>query len=144
VVGETSLTPSETPQAKPIFVPENAELPKAKYGEELLLTADDVLESLFGAFGVEDLPLTKDPLRFLASRLNDLLPSEADVSAADSIYGLRGVVRRIELAAEKCDSYWQSAESKLEQLFTALRTSRFNDAILAANELAVSQLDADQ
>jgi hypothetical protein len=73
--------------------------------------------------------ITVDPLRFLAKHLRASLLSEETVETEADIYTISGVIRRVEIAAEREMQVSEAVESALEQVRDALRRSQYKEAI---------------
>jgi len=135
---------SSADEAQPFGLNMTKKLGESGASSEATLPATDVFEALAGALDLDDLPLTKDPLRFFADQLRASMPPNDDSSRDDGIYSMSRVIRRVELAADKLDEITQGTEKQLEAVFVAVRTSRFRAAIEAAAEILLPDVDVEQ
>jgi tetratricopeptide (TPR) repeat protein len=98
---------------------------------ENVLMAQQVLDRLIQTFALEAPTLTSDPLQFLADHLRASLPKAEKNQPEDSVYRIKKVIERIEMAKQREQEELQTqvSESQLEQVRDALRRSQYGEAI---------------
>jgi tetratricopeptide (TPR) repeat protein len=101
------------------------------------LGADEVLETLITTFALDEPPLTRDPLAFYAGHLRRNLPSE-DAYLLQSTAGK--IERAVALMAERLDE----VDRLLNEMEGAIRRSQYRDAIVAAGQLRLADLQPDR
>lgn len=100
--------------------------------EEEALPADRVFDELLRAFKADAPPLTRDPLGFLAERIEASAPARSPGSSPD-VYYFEDVVRRIRHAAELAGEDLRGADKTIESVRDAVRRGRYALAARRAN-----------
>ena len=100
--------------------------------EDESLPADRVFDELLRVFKADAPPLTRDPLGFLAERLEASAPARPSGSAPD-VYYFEDVVRRIRHAATLAGEDLRGADKTIESVRDAVRRGRYALAARRAN-----------
>lgn len=96
------------------------------------LPADRVFDELLRVFKADAPPLTRDPLGFLAERLEASAPARPTGSQPD-VYYFEDVIRRIRHAAELAGEDLRGADKTIESVRDAVRRGRYALAARRAN-----------
>jgi hypothetical protein len=98
------------------------------------LPATTVFEKLIDAFKFETPHLLRDPIGYLAERLERSLPLPASPDAPDR-YSLRSVVERVRQAEELLENALEHLERQMEALRDAVPRADYLKAVTAASAL---------
>ena len=121
----------------------------SKKDAEPLLPADTVLSRLIQAFDLEAPKLTRDPLGFFASQLDNSLPKDSASDSDSDIYAIKRVIERVRKAKEREDEESVTraitpAESQLERVRDALRRADYREAIKEGHRIDLASLLVEQ
>jgi hypothetical protein len=112
------------------------------------LPADKVFDRLIRAFNLEAPTLTRDPLEFLATQLDESLPKDEASDKDADIYAIKNVIERVRRAKvreteEISAAGAESAESSFEELRDALRRADYRNAIKLAIQIPSAGLSVE-
>ena len=112
-------------------------------GEDDALPADRVFDELLRTFKADAPPLTRDPLGFLAERIESSAPQRPAGSPPD-VYYFEDVIRRIRRAAELAGEDLRAADKAIESVRDAVRRGRYALAARRANGASLRSWKPDQ
>lgn len=116
-----------------------------KKDDEPVLPADTVVDRLIQAFELEAPELTKDPLGFFATWLENSLPVGDASDVATDIYAIKSVIERVRIAkhreAESDRAEFRSSVSTLEDVRDAFRRADFREAVRRGTNIPLFILD---
>lgn len=110
---------------------------------EAVLSARDVMDALVRGFSLDAPKLTSDPMAFYAAQLKESIFSE-QAAGREDLYGIEGVISRIEHGRDLERNARQTREDALERVRDALRRSVYHEVVSAAHEVDAGHLSAAQ